>query len=291
MKDYADVEEHRFVTAKPAPGVACHPSHRSGVANSCILLHDLPEDVQAPLTKALMAAGARMISCCSGGADGLGLPDMFDCVIAQTGTDPQAVLGPLRAIFPGARLVALVPAACVEAALHMAEPADVILSSADPAGLLAERITAALQPSAAVPQEPAAERLHLVCVRADPVEAIAERLALSVPDSSLKKVRNLESLFRHAWAATEPNTILLVPVARAGGLGRIFDRLRRLRDKCPSMVIILLVEAPAQDDLDNTRLAICDASARVPLGLGHFREVIGTALANNLCWQARQRAI
>ena len=241
MKDYADVEEHRFVTAKPAPGVACHPSHRSGVANSCILLHDLPEDVQAPLTKALMAAGARMISCCSGGADGLGLPDMFDCVIAQTGTDPQAVLGPLRAIFPGARLVALVPAACVEAALHMAEPADVILSSADPAGLLAERITAALQPSAAVPQEPAAERLHLVCVRADPVEAIAERLALSVPDSSLKKVRNLESLFRHAWAATEPNTILLVPVARAGGLGRIFDRLRRLRDKCPSMVIILLV--------------------------------------------------
>ena len=64
-------------------------------------------------------------------------------------------------------------------------------------------------------------------------------------------------------------------------------RLRRLRNKRPQIVIILLVEAPSRDDLDGTRLPICDASALLPSDLGHFGEVIDAALCNNLIWRAR----
>ena len=299
MKDYTGISELVSTDAGKtdlAQVYADRASQKVELGSAHILLHGLPEDLQKGLSSALMVAGVRMLTCCgANGADALELPDMFDCVVthaAESGTAAHLAesLAPLRQAMSKAKLVALVPETAFVSAMQIPGFADVVLTETDAIDSIIDGIAIALGKTPAVKSVETSNEtrgLHLACVKTDAVATIADRHIQTIPGSSLKKFRNLESLLRHAWATTEKDTVLFVPVERAGGLGRIFDRLRRLRDKRPQIVIILLVEAPSRDDLDGTRLPICDASALLPSDLGHFGEVIDAALCNNLIWRAR----
>lgn len=303
MKDYAGIGEIVSVATNETriervrAGLT---SQTVDLSSARILLHGLPEALQKDLSSALMASGIRMLTCCGDdGADALDLPDIFDCIVAHVGQsgnalDMMASLAPLRGGLPKAKLVALVPDTEFAAAMQLPGFADVVLADAQATGTIIDGILIALGKKPAVePVETSQETrgLHLACVKADAIGPIADRLTQTIPGSSVRKFRNLESLLRHAWATAENDTVLFVHVERAGGLGRIFDRLRRLRDRRPQIVVILLVEAPSCDDLDGTRLPICDASARLPTDLDHFGAVIDAALCNNLMWRARVASI
>ncbi|WP_028029651.1 hypothetical protein [Gemmobacter nectariphilus] len=299
MKDYAGIGEIVSVAAneiqieRARAGLA---SQAVELSSARVLLHGLPDALQKELSSALMVSGVRMLTCCGDdGADALHLPDIFDCIVAHVGhcgnvLEMVAALASLRDGLPKAKLVALVPESEFVAAMQVPGFADVVLTEAQATGAIIDGISVALGKKPPVKSvEPSQETrgLHLACVKTDAIGPIADRLIQTAPGSTVKKFRNLESLLRHAWATDENDTVLFVPVERAGGLGRIFDRLRRLRDRRPQIVVILLVEAPSRDDLDGTRLPICDASARLPTDLEHFGEVIDAALCNNLMWRAR----
>jgi hypothetical protein len=80
---------------------------------------------------------------------------------------------------------------------------------------------------------------------------------------------------------------ILVDIDSLGGIVRIFDRLRDLRDAFPSIPLILLSREFDRHEFGIHRLALGDVSLSVPFTVQAFELGLLQARTNNLAWQAR----
>ena len=79
----------------------------------------------------------------------------------------------------------------------------------------------------------------------------------------------------------------VISIDDCGGIGRIFDTLRRFRDTYPQTPVILVSSDFSKDDMSSERLPLADVSLKLPLVSGRLQEAIDAALLNNVRWQMR----
>jgi len=80
---------------------------------------------------------------------------------------------------------------------------------------------------------------------------------------------------------------VVVAIDDCGGIGSVFDTLRRFRDAYPHTPVILASTDFSNDDLTCERLPLADVSLKLPLVAGQLQEAMETALMNNVRWQMR----
>ena len=80
---------------------------------------------------------------------------------------------------------------------------------------------------------------------------------------------------------------VLIDVESCGGINRIIDALMKFRLRRPETPVILASRDAQSDDLSTVRLAIADATVRLPLSHARTAEAIATARENNRIWQGR----
>ncbi|MDX5414192.1 MAG: hypothetical protein LPK02_14230 [Rhodobacterales bacterium] len=80
---------------------------------------------------------------------------------------------------------------------------------------------------------------------------------------------------------------VVVSVEDCGGIGFIFDTLKRFRRAYPQTPVILVSADFSKDDLTCERLPLADVSLRLPLVAGRVQNAMETALLNNVRWQMR----
>lgn len=72
-----------------------------------------------------------------------------------------------------------------------------------------------------------------------------------------------------------------------GGIGAVFETLRRFRNTYPKTPVILISSDFSKDDLSCERLPLADVSLRSPLSAGRMDEALNAAFLNNVMWQSR----
>lgn len=89
-----------------------------------------------------------------------------------------------------------------------------------------------------------------------------------------------QSVCRRAdWIAVDLDSL--------GGITRIFETLRDLRDALPATPVILLSRDFSRNDYGTHRLSLGDVSIRVPFTVNAFEIGLLQAQVNNKLWQAR----
>lgn len=76
-----------------------------------------------------------------------------------------------------------------------------------------------------------------------------------------------------------------------GGIGLVFDTLRRFRTAYPKTPVILVSADFSKDDLTCERLPLADVSLKLPLVAGRLQEAMEITLLNNVRWQMRVQAL
>ena len=80
---------------------------------------------------------------------------------------------------------------------------------------------------------------------------------------------------------------VVVDVEGCGGIAKIIDGLLALRLGHPELPVLLASREVQSDDLSTVRLAIADATVKLPLSQARLTEAMASARENNLAWQAR----
>jgi hypothetical protein len=80
---------------------------------------------------------------------------------------------------------------------------------------------------------------------------------------------------------------IFVCVDDCGGIGAVFETLRRFRNAYPKTPIILISSDFSKDDLSCERLPLADVSLKAPLSAGRMDEALKAAFLNNVIWQSR----
>lgn len=101
---------------------------------------------------------------------------------------------------------------------------------------------------------------------------------------------DFDSGYLELRGAAQPGPVAFIDLDGFGGLGRVFDGLRRIRHEMPDVRIVLTSHTATQDDFSLERLAICDATLRAPMSLGAFDLALDAVAANNAEWQRRRAA-
>lgn len=99
--------------------------------------------------------------------------------------------------------------------------------------------------------------------------------------TSLSAAEKLLDRDRGAFAS------VLIDVEACGGINRIIDALLGFRLRQPETPVILASREVQSDDLSTVRLAIADATVRLPLSRARTAEAIAVARENNRIWQCR----
>lgn len=86
-------------------------------------------------------------------------------------------------------------------------------------------------------------------------------------------------------------SILIIDVDSLGGPSCIVDRLLHLRSERGDIIVVLVSDEFSVTCVDETRLAIADASLKSPCSLGCFVDSLACAEANNRAWNARVHAV
>lgn len=133
-----------------------------------------------------------------------------------------------------------------------------------------------------------AGQLELLCQQGDTAAFPAAVAAFDEPGRIVRTLPSIRALFVTALTARGGRRVVLLDVDPLGGVGGVFERLRRLRDASPETVVIIASRATAADDTGTTRLALCDATARLPLDGDRFEDLLEAALDNNLRWRMRR---
>lgn len=82
--------------------------------------------------------------------------------------------------------------------------------------------------------------------------------------------------------------LLILDLDTLGGISRLFDSLRLIRECAPTVPVIILSEEFSSDDFSVSRLAVADVSLRKPLGLKRLEVGVTEAAVNNVTWQGRR---
>lgn len=150
--------------------------------------------------------------------------------------------------------------------------------------------TSDFAPRTSVSNEPGrrAGQLELLYQKRDLAAFPIAAAAFEEPGRTVRSLPSLRGLFVAALTARSGRRVVMLDIEPLGGVGGVFDRLRRLRDSSPETVVIIASRATAADDTGTTRLALCDATARLPLDRERFEELLEAALDNNLRWRMRR---
>lgn len=84
-----------------------------------------------------------------------------------------------------------------------------------------------------------------------------------------------------------PWAYVVVAMDDCGGIGAIFDTLRRFRMAYPQTPVILVSADFSKDDLSCERLPLADVSLKLPLVAGRLQDAMEMSLLNNVRWQLR----
>lgn len=80
---------------------------------------------------------------------------------------------------------------------------------------------------------------------------------------------------------------VIVAVDDCGGIGTLFDTLRRFRNGFPATPVILVSADFSRNDFSCERLPLCDISLKSSLSVARLDEAFEAALLNNVRWQMR----
>lgn len=92
-------------------------------------------------------------------------------------------------------------------------------------------------------------------------------------------LKRFDILVETAWS------YIIVSVDDCGGLGKVYDAIRRFRDSYPQTTVILVSADFSKNDLSCERLPLCDISLKSDAG--PIDGVFEVATLNNIKWQAR----
>jgi DNA-binding response OmpR family regulator len=130
--------------------------------------------------------------------------------------------------------------------------------------------------------------LELLCLARDAAQMPAAIGCFNRAGAEVRTARSLRVLFAAAYAESAARQILLLDIEPHNGISGLYDRLTRLRQEKPEVVVILASAMTRTDDLDTTRLAICDATVRLPVSAARFHNALDAAMMNNMTWCVRQ---
>lgn len=95
------------------------------------------------------------------------------------------------------------------------------------------------------------------------------------------------TFFNRALTQGDAQTLCVVNIDDFGGLGPLYERLRRFREAAPYVPVVLLSFGFRSDDFTSTRLPVCDVSMKLPRNRGALSQMLSEAIANNHLWCAR----
>lgn len=101
-------------------------------------------------------------------------------------------------------------------------------------------------------------------------------------------LRNEEQLFDQALKCRHPRCMLFMERGENEDMDTFITRCFKVREMAPTMPIILISSSFTYDEFSTTRLAICDASLRMPLMRSTFDHAMQLAVQNNEFYCARQ---
>ena len=101
-------------------------------------------------------------------------------------------------------------------------------------------------------------------------------------------LRTEEQLFDQAMKHLHPRCMLFMERAESESMDRFISRCLRIREMAPTMPIVLISSSFTYDEFSTTRLAICDASLRMPLMRSSFDHAMQLAVQNNEFYCTRQ---
>ncbi|WP_155326520.1 hypothetical protein [Alkalilacustris brevis] len=104
-----------------------------------------------------------------------------------------------------------------------------------------------------------------------------------------KLFKSPRAFFNKALTDGDAQTLCVVNIDDFGGLGPLYERLRRFRETAPYVPIVLLSFGFRSDDFTSTRLPVCDVSMKLPRNRGALSQMLSEAIANNHLWCARHR--
>lgn len=85
-------------------------------------------------------------------------------------------------------------------------------------------------------------------------------------------------------------SMLLVDLDDLGGIAAVVDDLVAIRAAVPDLPVLLFTQETEADDLSRLRLALCDATLKLPVSQTRLDLALCEAQQNNAAWQARQTA-
>lgn len=94
-------------------------------------------------------------------------------------------------------------------------------------------------------------------------------------------VKKFDIFTESRWAS------VFLCVDDCGGIGAVFETLRRFRNTYPKTPVILISADFSKDDLSCERLPLADVSLKSPLSAGRMDEALKAAFLNNVMWQSR----
>ncbi|WP_071796099.1 hypothetical protein [Natronohydrobacter thiooxidans] len=100
-------------------------------------------------------------------------------------------------------------------------------------------------------------------------------------------LRNDEQLFDQALKNVHSRCMLFLERSESEDMNSFITRCLRIREQAPMMPIILISSSFTYDEFSTTRLAICDASLRMPLMRSSFDHAMQLAVQNNEIYCAR----
>lgn len=99
------------------------------------------------------------------------------------------------------------------------------------------------------------------------------------------------SFFNKALTEGDAQTLCVVNIDDFGGLGPLYERLRKFRDTAPFVPVVLLSFGFRSNDFTTTRLPVCDVSMRLPNNPESTSRLLNAAITNNHLWCARHRLL
>ncbi|MBD3765706.1 MAG: hypothetical protein IE927_13545 [Rhodobacterales bacterium] len=83
-------------------------------------------------------------------------------------------------------------------------------------------------------------------------------------------------------------SMLLVDLDDLGGIAAVIDDLVAIRAAVPDLPVLPFTQDTEADDLSHLRLAICDATLKLPVSQTRLDVALCETQQNNAAWQARQ---
>ncbi len=103
---------------------------------------------------------------------------------------------------------------------------------------------------------------------------------------------DLEKAVRRLSRRPRAFSLAVIDIDSFGGIVDVYDRLRDLRDRMPSLPVILVTRETSTNDFGTHRLAITDVTLRKPLSVTMLEiGILEAAITNNLIWQSRKHAL